>query len=112
MQKMARIVGELQRFQSPYSLVEVPEMQAYLSQELEGLKRGQDAQSLCASALPPGARRSSSSSLADSRVVPPLADRQSLMIEPRQGGPASSSAASIISSQDSHRPRDIFNWRS
>ncbi|KPV73424.1 uncharacterized protein RHOBADRAFT_29150 [Rhodotorula graminis WP1] len=82
--KMARIVGELQRFQSPYSLVEVPEMQAYLSQELEGLKRGQDAQSLY---------------------------RQSLMIEPRQGGPASSSAASIISSQDSHRPRDIFNWR-
>ncbi|GAA5903365.1 hypothetical protein JCM8208_001899 [Rhodotorula glutinis] len=82
--KMARIVGELQRFQSPYSLVEVPELQAYLSQELEGLKRGQDAQSLYC---------------------------QSLMIEPRQGGHASSSAASIISSQDSHRPRDIFNWR-
>ena len=45
---MARIVGELQRFQAPYALVEVPELQAYLSQELEGLKRGQDAQTLCA----------------------------------------------------------------
>ena len=71
MQKMARIVGELQRFQSPYSLVEVPEMQAYLSQELEGLKRGQDAQSLCASTLPPRARRPSSSSRAESRLVAP-----------------------------------------
>lgn len=109
---MARIVGELQRFQSPYSLVEVPEMQAYLSQELEGLKRGQDAQSLCASttllALADHRRRAALT-LALSHLV---ADRQSLMIEPRQGGPASSSAASIISSQDSHRPRDIFNWRS
>ncbi|GAA6048653.1 hypothetical protein JCM3770_002002 [Rhodotorula araucariae] len=82
--KMARIVGELQRFQSPYTLVEVPEMQAYLSQELEGLKRGQDAQTLY---------------------------RQSLMIEPRQNSGPSSSAASFVSSHDSHRPRDIFNWR-
>ncbi|BGP51674.1 Ras guanine nucleotide exchange factor bud5 [Rhodotorula kratochvilovae] len=83
--KMARIVGELQRFQAPYALVGVPELQAYLSQELEGLKRGQDAQTLY---------------------------RQSLMIEPRMGSGPSSSAASIISSHDSHRPtRDIFNWR-
>lgn len=44
---MARVVGELQRFQSPYALVEVPEMQAYLAQELDTLKIGQDAQSLC-----------------------------------------------------------------
>ncbi|GJN94326.1 hypothetical protein Rhopal_007400-T1 [Rhodotorula paludigena] len=84
--KLARIVGELQRFQSPHHLVEVPELQAYLSQELEGLKRGQDAQSLY---------------------------RQSLLIEPRQGSGPSSSAASIISSNDGHRhgPRDLFNWR-
>lgn len=46
-QKMARVVGELQRFQSPYALVEVPELQAYLAQELDTLKIGQDAQSLC-----------------------------------------------------------------
>ncbi|BGP65911.1 Ras guanine nucleotide exchange factor bud5 [Rhodotorula toruloides] len=82
--KMARIVGELQRFQSPYPLVEVPEIQAYLSQQLEGLKRGQDAQSLY---------------------------RQSLLIEPRQAPGPGSSAASIISSNDGHKHRDLFNWR-
>ncbi|BGP35350.1 Ras guanine nucleotide exchange factor bud5 [Rhodotorula toruloides] len=82
--KMARIVGELQRFQSPYPLVEVPEIQAYLSQQLEGLQRGQDAQSLY---------------------------RQSLLIEPRQAPGPGSSAASIISSNDGHKHRDLFNWR-
>ncbi|KAK4330553.1 V-type proton ATPase subunit c' [Rhodotorula toruloides] len=82
--KMARIVGELQRFQSPYPLVEVPEIQAYLSQQLEGLKRGQDAQSLY---------------------------RQSLLIEPRQAPGPGSSAASIISSNNGHKHRDLFNWR-
>ncbi|BGP27635.1 ras-like guanine nucleotide exchange factor [Rhodotorula toruloides] len=82
--KMARIVGELQRFQSPYPFVEVPEIQAYLSQQLEGLKRGQDAQSLY---------------------------RQSLLIEPRQALRPGSSAASIISSNDGHKHRDLFNWR-
>lgn len=81
---MARIVGELQRFQSPYPLVEVPEIQAYLSQQLDGLKRGQDAQSLY---------------------------RQSLLIEPRQGRGPGSSAASIVSSNDGHKHRDLFNWR-
>ncbi|KAG0659619.1 hypothetical protein C6P46_005110, partial [Rhodotorula mucilaginosa] len=83
--KMARVVGELQRFQSPYALVEVPELQAYLAQELDTLKIGQDAQSLY---------------------------RQSLMIEPRQGETPSSSAASFVSSHSSHRPgRELLNWR-
>lgn len=47
-QKMARIVGDLQRFQVAYNLLEVPEMQAYLSRALEGLEHGGDATSLCA----------------------------------------------------------------
>lgn len=110
---MARIVGELQRFQSPYALVEVPELQAYLSQELEGLKRGQDAQSLCASRAPPRPHTCPRPPLTRSPLspLPAPTDRQSLMIEPRQNSGPSSSAASIVSSQDSHRPRDIFNWR-
>lgn len=45
---MSRIIGDLQRFQVPYALVEVPELQSLLSNMLEGpLKHGQDAQSLC-----------------------------------------------------------------
>ncbi|GAA5821089.1 hypothetical protein JCM11251_001956 [Rhodosporidiobolus azoricus] len=83
--KMARIVGELQRFQSPYQLVEVPEIQHYLAQQLEGLKHGQDAQSLY---------------------------RQSLLIEPRQPNGPASSAASTHSSDSRSLHRDVFNWRS
>ncbi|GAA5863604.1 hypothetical protein JCM3774_006545 [Rhodotorula dairenensis] len=84
-QKMARVVGELQRFQSPYALVEVPELQSYLAYELDSLKIGQDAQSLY---------------------------RQSLMIEPRQGETPASSAASFVSSHSGHRAgRELFNWR-
>lgn len=104
---MARVVGELQRFQSPYALVEVPEMQAYLAQELDTLKMGQDAQSLCQFTLFffPRTR-------ADSKPVLWLTDRQSLMIEPRQGETPSSSAASFVSSHSSHRPgRELLNWR-
>ncbi|GAA5993217.1 hypothetical protein JCM10908_004513 [Rhodotorula pacifica] len=83
--KMARVVGELQRFQSPYALIEVPEMQSYLTYELDALKSGADAQSLY---------------------------RQSLMIEPRQGDAPSSSAASIVSSHSGHRAgRDLLGWR-
>ncbi|GAA5913507.1 hypothetical protein JCM6882_002382 [Rhodosporidiobolus microsporus] len=82
--KMARIVGELQRFQSPHQLVEVPEIQYYLAQQLEGLKNGQDAQSLY---------------------------RQSLLIEPRQPHGPASSAASTHSSDSRSHARDVFNWR-
>lgn len=52
-QKMARIVGDLQRFQVPYNLVEVPEIQSLLSRALEGLAHGGDATSLCTSLSPP-----------------------------------------------------------
>lgn len=62
-QKMARVVGELQRFQSPYALVEVPELQAFLEYELDKLKEAQDAQSLCES------RRPESSPRADPNLV-------------------------------------------
>ncbi|GAA6037621.1 hypothetical protein JCM8097_006147 [Rhodosporidiobolus ruineniae] len=78
--KMARIVGELQRFQVPYHLVEVVEIQGYLAHALEGLAKGQDAQSLY---------------------------RQSLLIEPRQPSGPSSSAASTHSAESRHHR---FNW--
>ncbi|BGP20078.1 hypothetical protein JCM10213_002672 [Rhodosporidiobolus nylandii] len=82
--KMARIISELQRFQVPYQLVEVPEIQGYLAHQLEGLKNGQDAQSLY---------------------------RQSLLIEPRQPSAPSSSAASTHSADSRHHRHDVFNWR-
>lgn len=46
-QKMARIIGDLQRFQVAYNLLEVPELQTYLTRCLEGLAHGGDATSLC-----------------------------------------------------------------
>lgn len=56
---MSRIIGDLQRFQVPYTLVEVPELQTLLSNMLEGpLKHGQDAQSLCEFLQYPSASRS------------------------------------------------------
>ena len=48
---MARIVGDLQRFQVAYNLLEVPEIQSYLARALEGLAHGGDASSLCGSRL-------------------------------------------------------------
>ncbi|GAA5985467.1 hypothetical protein JCM5350_004008 [Sporobolomyces pararoseus] len=73
-QKMSRIIGDLQRFQVPYTLVEVPELQTLLSNMLEGpLKHGQDAQSLY---------------------------RQSLMIEPRSNAPSTKSGSTEGKSRD------------
>lgn len=54
LQKMARVVGELQRFQAPFALTEVPELQSYLVYELDSLKIGHDAQSLCKPLMPGG----------------------------------------------------------
>lgn len=45
-QKMSRIVTDLQRFQEPYNLIEVGEIQAYLSNALDGLQHGGDVSSL------------------------------------------------------------------
>ncbi|GAA6060801.1 hypothetical protein JCM10212_005450 [Sporobolomyces blumeae] len=80
-QKMSRIVGDLQRFQVPYHLVEVPELQHLLSSSLEGplSKMGQDAQSLY---------------------------RQSLLIEPRSNAPSTTGSMDGRS-----RGGDLFNWR-
>ncbi|GAA5901231.1 guanine nucleotide exchange factor [Sporobolomyces salmoneus] len=83
-QKMSRIIGDLQRFQVPYTLVEVPELQSLLSTMLEGpLKHGQDAQSLY---------------------------RQSLMIEPRSN--AASTKSGSTTTEGGGRSKDVFNWRS
>lgn len=43
---MAKIVSELQRFQVPYNLLEIPEMQEYLRLALDGLAHGGDIGSL------------------------------------------------------------------
>lgn len=61
---MSRIVTELQRFQQPYNLIEVPEIQNYLSQALDQLQHGGDVTSLY---------------------------RQSLMLEPRAPNDAANS---------------------
>lgn len=39
---MSRIVGDLQRFQVPYNLAPVPEIQSYLSKALDGIQNGGD----------------------------------------------------------------------
>ena len=39
---MSRIVGDLQRFQVPYNLAPVNEIQSYLSMSLEGIQIGGD----------------------------------------------------------------------
>ncbi|GAA6025516.1 hypothetical protein JCM11491_004143 [Sporobolomyces phaffii] len=85
-QKMSRIIGDLQRFQVPYTLVEVPEIQSLLATLLEGpLRHGQDAQSLY---------------------------RQSLMIEPRSKAPSTKSASTTDGRSKSGGGGDVFNWRS
>ncbi|KAL8293045.1 hypothetical protein RQP46_000739 [Phenoliferia psychrophenolica] len=45
-QKMSRIVGDLQRFQVPYNLAPVPEIQSYLSMALDGIQNGGDVSTL------------------------------------------------------------------
>ncbi|SPO24700.1 probable guanyl nucleotide exchange factor Sql2 [Ustilago trichophora] len=106
--KISRIVGEVQRFQVPYNLVEVPEMQKFLKSALndvQGAQGGRGADDLY---------------------------RRSLLLEPRAGSkasaPASSAAASSTASltgslamrqSNSGAPSengklgglDIFNWR-
>lgn len=43
---MSKIVSELQRFQVPYNLLEVLELQSYLRLSLDGLEHGADVGSL------------------------------------------------------------------
>lgn len=43
---MSKIVSDLQRFQTPYNLVPVPELQAFLDAALDGLQHGGDVTSL------------------------------------------------------------------
>ncbi|KAK4046905.1 Ras guanine nucleotide exchange factor bud5 [Microbotryomycetes sp. JL221] len=64
-QKMARVVGELKRFQHPYNLAQVLEIQEYLKSSLDDLTHGGDAHSLY---------------------------RQSLLVEPRDVAPSIASA--------------------
>jgi son of sevenless len=46
MKKMAKIIGELQRFQVAYNFTEIPEIQSYLEQSLDSLATGGDVTEL------------------------------------------------------------------
>lgn len=80
-QKMSGIVGDLQRFQVPYNLVEVPEIQHFLVASLEGLQHSGDVSSLY---------------------------RQSLLLEPRDG--ATSGYTPPVPSKGT-AATDMFNWK-
>ncbi|GAC96461.1 hypothetical protein PHSY_004041 [Pseudozyma hubeiensis SY62] len=100
--KISRIVGEVQRFQVPYNLVEVPEMQRFLRSALEDVQGAQGGRG------------------ADDLY------RRSLLLEPRASnkssganGPASSTGSLAMRQSSSGAPAengklaglDIFNWR-
>ncbi|KAJ1029824.1 hypothetical protein NDA13_003063 [Ustilago tritici] len=100
--KISRIVGEVQRFQVPYNLVEVPEMQKFLKgalDDVQGAGGGRGADDLY---------------------------RRSLLLEPRAGskvnggGSASMTGSLAMRQSSSGTPAsengklgglDIFNWR-
>lgn len=108
--KISRIVGEVQRFQVPYNLVEVPEMQQFLKgalEDVQGAQGGRGADDLY---------------------------RRSLLLEPRAGSKASGTSASaavsgsgmagstgslamrqsssgVASENGKLAGLDIFNWR-
>ncbi|UZJ56729.1 hypothetical protein CBS101457_006049 [Exobasidium rhododendri] len=92
--KMSRIIGDLQRFQVPYNLVEVPEIQSYLQTVLNELQQGK---------------------------VGGTADdlyRRSLMLEPRSNSfnnetghfqsPATITSRGV---NDTKLGLDLFNWK-
>ncbi|EPQ26580.1 uncharacterized protein PFL1_06906 [Pseudozyma flocculosa PF-1] len=96
--KISRIINEMQRFQAPFNLVEVPEIQSYLRTALNDVTSG-------------------SGGLGADDLY-----RRSLLLEPRGGGTASTSGpnganptpASIAmrnNGGDGKTGLDIFNWR-
>ena len=96
--KISRIVSEMQRFQVPFNLVEVPEMQSFLKAALDDVRAGNGGLG------------------ADDLY------RRSLLLEPRSGDGGSSQSHGNASSAGSIAMRsggggdskiglDIFNWR-
>uniref|UniRef100_V5EW22 Guanyl nucleotide exchange factor Sql2 n=2 Tax=Kalmanozyma brasiliensis (strain GHG001) TaxID=1365824 RepID=V5EW22_KALBG len=101
--KISRIMGEVQRFQVPYNLVEVPEMQNFLKRALDDVQGAQGGRG------------------ADDLY------RRSLLLEPRAGSKSNaatnasgtaSTTGSLSLRQSSHGAEngksgglDIFNWR-
>ncbi|KDN46617.1 ras GEF [Tilletiaria anomala UBC 951] len=81
--KVSRIIGELQRYQVPYNLVEVPEIQSFLRSVLAAVKGG------------------GGGSAAEELY------RRSLLLEPRAGD-----AQTTTSTTNSSGAKDIFNWKS
>lgn len=80
--KVSRIIGDLQRYQTPYNLIEVPEIQTYLRSALASIQGG-------------GGERA-----ADELY------RRSLLLEPRTGDPPPTPT------HMGPIPKDIFNWKS
>lgn len=90
--KMSRIIGDLQRFQLPYNLLEVPEIQNYLELTLNDVQRGKGA------------------GTADDLY------RRSLLLEPRSNNASSSepSGPATITARggsDIKLGLDLFNWK-
>lgn len=95
--KMSRIIGDLQRFQVPYNLQEVPEIQAYLQAALNEVSSGRGAGS------------------ADDLY------RRSLLLEPRSNNNSSHNDSghftgpAVVSNRglgsDGKLGLDIFNWK-
>ncbi|KAF5006653.1 hypothetical protein FDECE_6987 [Fusarium decemcellulare] len=87
--RTAKIIGELQRFQIPYRLTEVPDMQDWMSSQIQQVREG------------------------DQGNVQVSYYRKSLMLEPRETAnrpAADSSAASIVGVGGSRA--DLFAWMS
>lgn len=80
--RTARIIGELQRFQIPYRLVEVSELQDWLQDQIQ--------------------RMHESSDQANAQVT---YYRKSLLLEPRENV-----ARSQLEGQGSHAQKDLFGW--
>ncbi|KAM5345803.1 hypothetical protein ACJ41O_011664 [Fusarium nematophilum] len=87
--RTAKIIGELQRFQIPYRLTEVPDMQEWMSSQIKRVREG------------------------DQGNVQVSYYRKSLLLEPRETAnrpPVDSSAASIAGAGGSRA--DLFAWMS
>lgn len=79
---MSKIIGDLQRFQMPFNVQELPEVQSYVQQALASLQHGGSPDSLY---------------------------RRSLLVEPRE--PSDTSAAAAYQADLAGKTTSLFNWK-